>query len=607
VRENKRLLLLLLLLLIVAALRIWVDYREGGPFQAWIVALQRSTSSSYKRDITIQRFKETLEWRGMWIPEGTFLMGIQRKEDAYASAYPESPVTLQGYYLGETNVSQWEWNRVVRATKHLGYEFRNWKQDPEWDSASELASLERPMEGVSWLDAVAWCNAKSELLGLDPLYWTKAKTKSGWAVFKGSKAATVQISLQEAANGYRLPTEAEWERAARGGLGRNRFPWGDTVPEKPSSVPNAFGLIGMVSNPGNWCWDKFAPYTSFAKTNPAGPVVAKGSYDRVLRGRPEKGAKATPVFAREHFGEGDPVGGLRLAASSENPWLRISKGSYEMGDTYVVRDTVSAPLSHKNQREWKEGAPDEFPAHFVHVEEFYLYRSEIPLDEWRRVKDWGQNNGYEFENPGAAQRNDHPVTGVNWYDVVKWCNARSEMDGLSPYYHTSSQLSRNTVYRSGRVDLAQDMVDWKAKGYRLPTEAEWEWAAKMGSDDNRYPCGKDVSHLQAVFVAEREEGKGVKRVPLPHALFGEGPAPVRSYGSWGLYNMTGNVREWCWDAHASYPPYPGAVPETSPDLALRSMRGGSWRSVAWECRSSRRMKASAAEAASDTGFRIVVK
>jgi formylglycine-generating enzyme required for sulfatase activity len=106
---------------------------------------------------------------------------------------------------------------------------------------------------------------------------------------------------------------------------------------------------------------------------------------------------------------------------------------------------------------------------------------------------------------------------------------------------------------------------------------------------------------------ERMDGKPPKRTLIPHPVFTGGPAPARTYASREIYNLTGNVREWCMDVYAPYLRYPTEVLEVTPDPKMRSMRGGSWRTSGWDCRSSRRFKANASETFDDVGFRIVCK
>ena len=112
----------------------------------------------------------------------------------------------------------------------------------------------------------------------------------------------------------------------------------------------------------------------------------------------------------------------------------------------------------------------------VYASAFYLDSNSVTYGLWLSVNNWATNHGYNFDDVGMGKTADNPVQTVNWYDTVKWCNARSEMAGLTPCYYTGA--SQTTVYRTGDMDLSNSWVKWTVKGCRLPTEAEWEKAAR---------------------------------------------------------------------------------------------------------------------------------
>ena len=241
-----------------------------------------------------------------------------------------------------------------------------------------------------------------------------------------------------------------------------------------------------------------------------------------------------------------------------------------------------------------ESRSNEFPSHTVYVSAFYLEQYEVSKALWDEVYTWAVAHGYGFDNPGTGSGPGHPVHTVNWYDAVKWCNARSEKEGLAPCYYTSPWPL--VVYRTGQLDVDDSWVYWHTNGYRLPTEAEWEKAARGGLVCRVFPWGDS-------FWSGHADCCG----------FFSGTTPVDFYfeNGYGLHRMADNVEEWCWDWYdtAWYVYESSRSPDThgpseSP-LDSRVARGGSWQSPAEFLRCASRGRLEPSWTMSRTGFRCV--
>ena len=224
--------------------------------------------------------------------------------------------------------------------------------------------------------------------------------------------------------------------------------------------------------------------------------------------------------------------------------------------------------------------------HKVIVSPFYLQKTEVTKAQWDAVRAWGLKNGYPDLSEGGGTAPNHPVQTVSWYDVVKWCNARSEMDSITPCYYTNP--AQTAIYRTGNNDLTSKMVKWLANGYRLPTETEWEKAARGGLSGKRFPWGDTISHEEANFRNSGDEayqkgGTGYHPTYKPDGgiitIVGIPPtAPVGSFAAtgYGLYDMAGNVMEWCWDLHGKYPSALETDPRGVVSSVSRVLRGGGY-------------------------------
>jgi formylglycine-generating enzyme required for sulfatase activity len=267
----------------------------------------------------------------------------------------------------------------------------------------------------------------------------------------------------------------------------------------------------------------------------------------------------------------------------------IPAGVFQMGDDFY------------------EGAQYEVPIHTVYITAFYMDKYEVTFALWNQVVAWSVTNGYTYDNPGAGKATNHPVQMVSWYDAVKWCNARSEMEGLLPSYCADSNLTE--VYRTGEIE---PFVDWYA-GYRLPTEAEWEKADRGGVDGHRFPWTNTdtISHSQANYYSGDTDQYPYDVSPTsgynPAFVDGVMPytSPVGSFApnGYGLYDTAGNVWEWCWDYAGNYSSDMQTDPR-GPTLGdTRVGRGGNWNFYAVDCRDSYRYGNSPTDTASNIGFR----
>ena len=211
---------------------------------------------------------------------------------------------------------------------------------------------------------------------------------------------------------------------------------------------------------------------------------------------------------------------------------------------------------------------------------FFMDKTEISKATWDEVRTWALANGYSFDNSGLATDTNHPVVGVSWYDAVKWCNARSQKEGLAPVYFTDA--NRTTVYKTGTVIVRGNFCNWSADGYRLPTRAEWSKAAWGGSTSgpyywpSYYGSGAEilnVGHANFFYSFAQRSHPWDFAATWPnsggsYSISNYGTTPTGYYNGsqvitglalgvgvtdmkngFGLYDMAGNAAEWLWDSY----------------------------------------------------------
>ena len=214
--------------------------------------------------------------------------------------------------------------------------------------------------------------------------------------------------------------------------------------------------------------------------------------------------------------------------------------------------------------------PSSSPLGAVAVQTFYIGKYEVQWGEFQTVRTWAAANGYDIGGAGTANGSNYPVTDVTWYQALKWCNARSEKEGRTPVYRVSG-----AVYRTG--DAVPD-VDAAANGYRLPSEKEWEWAARGGVNSQGYTYSGSNDVTAVAWFNSNSGGDS-------HIVGTKAPNEI------GTFDMSGNVGEWCFDDDGS---------------GLRRARGGSWLNDAAFGAVAFRNRSHPSDRFSDLGFRIAL-
>ncbi len=296
--------------------------------------------------------------------------------------------------------------------------------------------------------------------------------------------------------------------------------------------------------------------------------------DREHKWTPTPTATDTPIFSATPT----PVPTGTVTATPSQPNLVfIPAGTFRMGSPAGERCRWDA----------------EGPVHSVTLTHgFYIQSTEVTQQQWAEV--FGIN-------PSQYTGMNRPVEEVTWFDCCIYCNRLSQAEGLMPCYYTDE--SYITVF-DGTPPVTSGSVYWRqdANGYRLPTEAEWEYACRAGTT-TAYNSGQDNTSC---------EGDG-NLDPLGRYYYNGGSssyhADVGSYqgNALGLYDMHGNVWEWCWDWYSSdyYSSTPATDP-TGPSFGSgRVARGGSWGSTAKFCRSAVRYYGSPGDQFSSLGFRFL--
>jgi formylglycine-generating enzyme required for sulfatase activity len=542
------------------------------------------------------------------IPPGHFTMGSPLSEKGREGGNKETQhvVTLtKGFYLGTTEVTNGQYRKFKSGHTSKSYQ------------GLSLNGNGQPAVYVSWNDAVAFCD-----------WLTKAERRRG------------KISSGDV---YRLPTEAEWEYACRAGTTTRTF-WGNdeksagryaNVPDRTakrkwkgwktmeandghaitapvgSFRPNPFGLYDMIGNVDEWCRDWYGLYGRGAATDPGGPKsgdrrVARGaswsSYPRYCRSAFRRGFKPGEqsgyvgfriVLDRDSLRRGGspkryegkrpaaPLG--RIPTRAQLEYARKTKLRLHFENSLTMKLVLIPPGTFvMGSPDREKGRNADETAHRVTLTlGFYMGAMEVTNGQYRKFRP--KHSSTKFGGL-SLDGDDQPVVFVSWNDAVAFCNWLTWRE--------------KDLGRIGPGDF-----------YRLPTEAEWEYACRAGTTTSRFWGDDEESGGR---YANGPDKTALKRWPRwkvvntndGHAVSAPGGRFLAN--AFGLYDMIGNVYEWCRDWYGRYPSQYVIDPTGPRTGKARVLRGGSWASYPKHCRSARRIQYAPERGGDQYGFRVVL-
>ena len=477
---------------------------------------------------------------------GTFTMGAtaEQGKDAWDNERPSHQVTLSDYYIGQTEVTQALWTAVMGS-------------NPSWYKGDSL-----PVECVSWNNCQTFIKKLNRLL-----------------------------SKQLGGKRFALPTEAQWEFAARGGnkskgykyAGSNNLDdvawyWnncGEQVHPVAQKQPNELGLYDMSGNVWEWCQDWFGGYSSDAQTDPQGPCGTNRVYrgggwrDFFMDCRVSYRRSYIPGFLSSNLGfrlclipvsvNQKQIETVKLSPLKETSGALLGDGTLVSftvnGVTFKMVKVEGGTFTMGATAEQGDDAYDwERPAHQVTLSDYYIGQTEVTQALWAAVMGW-YYSGFEG--------NSLPTEGVSWDD----CQSFIE------------ELNRLLSKQLGGMRFA------------LPTEAQWEFAARGGNKSKGYKYAGS-NNIDDVAWYRNNSGEALH------------PVAQKRPNELGLYDMSGNVREWCQDWFDDYSSNAQTNPQGPASGTYRVFRGGTVVNNARYCRVSIRFGMQPGYSDSGIGFRL---
>jgi formylglycine-generating enzyme required for sulfatase activity len=221
---------------------------------------------------------------------------------------------------------------------------------------------------------------------------------------------------------------------------------------------------------------------------------------------------------------------VEWAAQAGGPWYRGFDNIGSMDGHSSTEFTVAVPMFYRVVMAttqppigmvWIDAGDVELgqvgiepPVHTNFISGFWMDATEVTKAQWDDVANWAATNGYDITaGDGSGKMHNHPVQAVTWYEAVKWCNARSQKEGLNPCYAIDPIFFN--IYKTGEQNISNAWVNWSANGYRLPTEAEWEKAARGGAAKTTLSLGRRYDSAHAGELLRGHEQLHLRYQPDP--------------------------------------------------------------------------------------------